>query len=358
MSRPTPRPHCHPEALPEARRRARAMTCPATRPMPPRRGLLLAACSVALAAAWPRPAPAADWPAQPVRIVVPAPAGSSLDVVVRQLQPRLEARWKQTIVVDNKPGAGGLIGVEAAAKATPDGHTLAIGFNGPVAFGPYLYKRMPYDPVRELQPIVLTTSQPNVLAVPAAHPAKTLAEFVAWAKQQPAGVSYGSVGNGSSSHLTAELFRSEDGFAAVHVPYNGSPPAANSIAAGDTQMLFAVAPALLPLVQGGRVRLLGVTSLQRLPSLPEVPTLAEQGYPGFESLAWNGFVTAAGVPAAVVERINADVNAALAEPEVREAFTRQGLIVGGGTAAEFKALIARDAKKWGAVIEKTGVKLD
>ena len=205
---------------------------------------------------------------------------------------------------------------------------------------------------------MLTTSQPNVLAVPTTIAAKTLPEFIAWAKTQGDKLSYGSVGNGSSSHLTMELFKVDTGISAVHVPYSGSPPAATSLAAGDTQMLFAVAPAMLPLVQAGKVKFLAATSLQRSESLKDVPTVAEAGYPGFEALAWNGLFTAAGTPAAVVERINADVNAALKDPAVQAALVKQGLIVGGGYAAEFKSFIERDSKKWGAIIEKVGIKID
>jgi len=239
---------------------------------------------------------AQPWPAKPVRVMVPAPAGSSLDVIVRILGDNLKERWKQPIVVDNKAGAGGMLGMDVVAKAAPDGYTLGIGFNGPVAFGPYMYKKMPYDPAKDLLPVVLTTSQPNVLAVHASNPANTLPEFVAWAKKQGNKLSYGSVGNGSSSHLTMELFKSATGIDAVHVPYSGSPPAGNSLAAGDTQALFTVAPALLPLIQGGRVKLIAATSAQRTETMKALPTVAESGYPGFEALAWNGLFTAAGTP--------------------------------------------------------------
>ncbi len=306
-------------------------------------------------------ASAQTWPQQPVRIIVPAPAGSSLDIIVRTLGERLKERWKQAIVVENKPGAGGMLGMDVVAKAAPDGYTLGIGFNGPVAFAPYLYKKMPYDPAKHLVPIVLTTSQPNVLAVNAAVPAKTIGEFVAWARQQGDKLSYGSLGNGSSSHLTMELFKSVAGIEAVHVPYAGSPPAGQSLAAGDTQALFSVAPALLPLVQGGRVRFLAVTSARRMEGMSDLPTVAESGIAGssgFEALAWNGLFAPAGVSADVLQRINADVNAVLAEPAVREAFAKQALIPGGGSAAEFKAFIDVEARKWGAIIDKVGIKLD
>jgi tripartite-type tricarboxylate transporter receptor subunit TctC len=298
------------------------------------------------------------WPDRPVHIIVPAPAGSSLDVIARLLGDKLKDRWKQAIVVDNKPGAGGLLGMDLTAKAAPDGTTLGLGLNGPIAFAPFMFKRMAYDPLKDLAPIVLTTSQPNVLAVQASNPSRTLPEFIAWAKQQGDKLSYASVGNGSSSQLTAELFDISTGIQAVHVPYNGSPPAAASVAAGDTQMLFATAPALIPMVQTGRVKLLAVTSLQRLPSLKDVPTVAEQGLPGFEALAWNGLFAPAATPAAIVERINADVNDVLKQADAREVLARQGLSVGGGSPADFKTMIAADAKKWGAIIQKAGIKLD
>ena len=301
---------------------------------------------------------AQGWPQQPVRVIVPAPAGSSLDIIVRTLGERLKDRWKQPLIVENKAGAGGMLGMDAVAKAAPDGYTVGIGFNGPIAFGPFLYRKMPYDPAKHLVPVVLTTSQPNVLAINAAVPAKTLAEFVAWARQQGNKLSYGSLGNGSSSHLTMELFKSSAGFEAVHVPYAGSPPAGQSLAAGDTQALFSIAPALLPLVQGGRIRFLATTSARRLEGMSELATVAESGYPGFEALAWNGLFAPAGVSAEILQRINADVNAVMLEPAVREAFAKQALIPGGGSAAEFKDFIDVEARKWGAIIDKVGIKLD
>ena len=293
-----------------------------------------------------------------MRVVVPAPAGSSLDVIVRTLGDKLKDRWKQPLVVDNKPGAGGMLGMDSVAKAPADGYTLGIGFNGPIAFGPYMYRKMAYDPAKDLLPIVLTTSQANVLAVQASNPANTLPEFVAWAKKQGDKLSYGSVGNGSSSHLSMELLKSVAGFDAVHVPYAGSPPAATSLAAGETQALLAVAPALMPLIQGGRIKLIATTGPRRTESMNNLQTVAEAGYPGFEALAWNGLFTAAGTPAAVVDRINADVNAALKDPAVRDAFAKQGLEVGGGSPAEFKAFIDRESKTWGAIIRKVGITID
>lgn len=319
---------------------------------------IMFACALALGLTLPGAAMAQAWPDKPVRVVVPAPAGSSLDIIVRALGEKLAVSWKHPLVVENKAGAGGMLGMDVVAKAAPDGYTLGIGFNGPIAFGPFMYKKMPYDPAKDLLPVVLTTSQPNVLAVSASNPAKTLPEFIAWAKTQGDKLNYASVGKGSSSHLSMELFLGEAGLKAVHVPYAGSPPAATSVAAGDTQMLFAVAPALLPLVDGGRIKLLAATSLKRAESLKDIPTIAEQGVPGFEALAWNGLFAPAGTPQALIDRINADVNAALADSGVRAAFLKQGLIIGGGSAAEFKAFIDQDSKKWGAIINKVGIKID
>jgi len=323
-----------------------------------RRQLLIATAAALVACPMAATAQAQSWPAKPVRVLVPAPAGSSLDIIVRTLGDKLKDRWGQPLTVDNKAGAGGMLGMDVVAKAAPDGYTLGIGFNGPIAFGPHMYKKMPYDPAKDLLPVVLTTSQPNVLAVQASNPANTLPEFIAWAKAQGNKLSYGSVGNGSSSHLTMELFKSVTGIDAVHIPYAGSPPAGTSLAAGETQALFTVAPALLPLIQGGRVKLIAATSAQRIDSMKNLPTVAESGHAGFEALAWNGLFAPAGTPAELVNRINADVNAVLKDPAVRDALLKQGLIVGGGSAAEFKGFIEREGRTWGAIIKKVGITID
>jgi tripartite-type tricarboxylate transporter receptor subunit TctC len=316
-----------------------------------------------LAAAWAAPIVAAAqaptaWPSRPVKIVVPAPAGSSLDLIVRAMSNKLGARWAQPVVVENKPGAGGMLGMDLVAKAG-DGHTLGIGFNGPVAFAPFLYRKMPYDPARDLVPVVMTTSQANVLAVNAEKvPARTVAEFVAWAKAQDGKVNYSSLGNGSSAHLTMELFLAEAGLKATHIPFNGSPPAAMAVAQGEADATFMVAPALLAHVRNNKVRLLAVSSRDRPDSLKDLPTLAAAGYPNVESLAWNGLFAAPGTPEAVVERINADANEVLKEPAVKAALDAQGLTVVGGSAADFKRVIDADVKRWGPVIDKLGIKLD
>ena len=300
----------------------------------------------------------APWPSRPVKIVVPAPAGSSLDLIVRAMSDKLGARWGQPVVIENKPGAGGMLGMDVAAKAT-DGHTLAIGFNGPVAFAPFLYRKMPYDPAKDLLPVVMTTSQANVLAVNADKvPAKTVAEFVAWAKAQAGKMNYSSLGNGSSAHLTMELFLSDAGITATHIPFNGSPPAAMAVAQGEADATFMVAPALLPHVRNNKVRMLAVSSSQRPDSLKDLPSLADAGYKAVEALAWNGVFAPAGTPDAVVARINADVNDMLKDPAVKAALDAQGLTVVGGSAADFKRVLDAEARRWGPIITRIGVKLD
>jgi tripartite-type tricarboxylate transporter receptor subunit TctC len=322
-----------------------------------RRTALSAALAAALCLSGVAHAQAA-WPTKPVHIVVPAPAGSSLDIIVRLMSDRLGAKWGQPVVVDNKAGAGGMLGVDMAAKAAPDGHTLAIGFNGPIAFAPFMYRKVPYDPVKDLVPVVMTTSQPNVLAINADVPARTVKEFIDWARKQDGKMNYSSLGMGSSAHLTMELFLAETGIKATHIPFNGSPPAAMAIAQGEAQASFMVAPALLAHVRNGKVRMLAVSSAQRAESLKDLPTLAESGLKNIDALAWNGLFAPTGTPDAVVAKINADVNAVLQEPAVRSALDQQGLTVVGGSAADFRKVVQSDTQRWGAIINRIGLKLD
>ena len=303
-------------------------------------------------------ATAQSWPQRPVRLVVPAPAGSSLDVVARTLSEKLWPLWKQSVIVENKPGAGGLIGVDAAAKAAPDGHVLALGFNGPLAFAPFLYARMPYDSKRDLAPVILTSIQPNVLAITATIPARSVRMLVDWARSQPRAVSYASIGSGSSSHLAMELFVRRAAFAAVHVPYQGSPAAALSVSRGETQLLFAVASGVMPQVQSGQLRLLAVTSERRFEGLEDLPTLSESGYPGFVAEAWNGIVAPAATPSALVTRINADVLRVLSSDGVRERFRALGMAAGGGTPAAFSTLIKSEMDRWGPVIRQVDIRIE
>ena len=320
-----------------------------------RRPLILA---TALALATPLLHAQSAWPTKPVRIVVPAPAGSSLDIIVRLMGDKLKDRWGQPIVVENKPGAGGMLGTDVVAKSAPDGHTMVIAFNGPIAFAPFMYAKMPYDPAKDLMPVVMTTSQPNVLAVNAALPIKDVKEFVAWAKARAGKVNYASLGNGSSSHLSMELFLAEAGVVATHIPFNGSPPSALSVAQGETDATMMVAPALLPHARNNKVRLLAVTSRQRPDSLKDLPTMAEAGLPGVEALAWNGLFVAAGTPEAIVMRINADVNAVLQDAGIKTALDNQGLTPVGGSVADFRATVAADTQRWGRIINRIGLKIE
>jgi len=302
---------------------------------------------------------AETWPSKPVKIVVPAPPGSSLDNIARLLNDRLAERWGQPVVVENKPGAGGMLGTDVAAKAAPDGHTMVLSFNGPIAFAPFLYNKVPYDAAKDLAPVVMTTSQPNVLAVNAAKvPAKTVKEFVDWAKAGNGSMNYASLGNGSSAHLTMELFMAEAGLKGTHIPYNGSPPAALAVAQGDVDAVFMVAPALLPHVKSGKVRLIAVSSAQPLESMKDLPTLASAGYKAVESMAWNGLFVPAATPGPVIAKINADVNALLVDSAVRTALDNQGLTPVGGSAADLKHLVETEQKRWAPIITKIGVKLD
>ena len=316
---------------------------------------LTAALSTALDITLPAAAQGA-WPSRPVKIVVPTGPGSSLDLIVRAMSDKLAARWGQPVVIENKPGAGGMLGMDAVAKAT-DGHTLGIGFNGPLAYAPFLYAKTPYDPTKDLKAVVMTTSQPNVLAVNTDVPARTVAELVAWAKAQGGKVNYSSLGNGSSAHLTMELLLSEAGFAATHVPFNGSPPAAMAVAQGEAQLTFMVAPALLPHVRNNKARLLAVTSSQRPDSLKDLPTMAEAGYPNVEALAWNGLVGPASLPEAVAQRVATDVTELLKDAAVRQVLDNAGLTAVGGTPEAFRRFIDGDVKRWGPVITRLGVKL-
>lgn len=299
------------------------------------------------------------WPSRPVRMIVPTGPGSSLDLIIRATSDRLAARLGQPIIVDNKPGAAGIIGTDAIAKAS-DGHTFGISFNGPLAFAPFLYQKMPYRLPEDFAPIVMTTSQPNVLAVNAKLPVQSVADLVQWLRANVGKASFASIGNGSSSHLSMELLKAATGTFALHIPYNGSPPSALSVAAGDTQMIMTVAPALLPHVQAGRVRLLAVTSKTRYRPLADLPTVAESGLPelrDFEAIAWNAIVGPASTPPAVVDRLNREFNEALKDGGVAERLTGQGMTPTGGSPDDLLRLMRDEATRWGPVIKRSGLTL-
>jgi tripartite-type tricarboxylate transporter receptor subunit TctC len=325
--------------------------------MPLLRGL--AALCLGLAAAAPfAPAQAQGWPDKPIKFIVAAPAGSSIDVLARTLGDKLKDRLGQPVVVENRPAAGGTGATDFVAKSAPDGYTMLMSFNGPLAFGPHLYTKLPYDPQKDLAPVIVTSSQPNVLAVNANLPAQSVKELVAYAKANPGKLNYASVGNGSSSHLTMELLKTTAGLDIVHVPFNGSPPAVTATVQGETQMMFAVMQPLQAQIQAGRLRALAVTTASRFPLLPDLPTIAESGFPGFEALAWNGVLVAAGTPRPIVTRLNAELNAILKDAAVKSTLNAQGFELIGGTPEDFAHLIRSESDKWAPVIKKTGARID
>lgn len=298
-----------------------------------------------------------SWPTRPIRFVVAAPGGSSLDIIARTMSDKLKERLGQPIFIDNVPGASGTIATGNVAKATPDGYTWLLSFNGPLAFTKFLTK-LPYDPQTDLIPIIQTSSQPNVLAVHAGLPVKNATELIAYAKKNPGKLNYASVGNGSSSHLTMELFKSMAGIYAVHIPFNGAPPAALSTAVGDTHMLFSVPSVVMHHVKSGKLKALAVSSATRFSLMPELPTVAETGLPKFESLTWNGVLVPRGTPPEIVQRLNREMDAVLRMPDVKARLNTAGLEPVGGSPDAFKALIASEAGKWAEIIKRTGATLD
>jgi tripartite-type tricarboxylate transporter receptor subunit TctC len=297
------------------------------------------------------------WPSRPIRFIVAAPGGSSLDVIARTVGDKLKERLGQPVVVENIPGASGTIASGNVARSAPDGHTLLMSYNGPLAFTQYL-TTLPYDPQKDLAPVIQTSAQPNVLVVPAGLPVKSVAELIRYTKSRPGKLNYASVGNGSSSHLTMELFKDMAGLYVVHIPYNGAPPAALSVATGDTQMLFSVPTVVMPHLRSGKIRAIAVTSATRFPLLPDLPTMAESGLPKFEAITWNGIMVPAGTPPEIIQRLNREVDAILRLQDVRARLHGAGLEPAGGSPEQFKALIAAEAKKWSGIIRKTGAKLD
>lgn len=321
--------------------------------------MLVAICLFVASAAT---ALADTFPARPIKWIVAGPAGGSLDVIARTLQEKLRASLGQPIVIENRAGAGGTIGANEVAKSLPDGHTWLLGFNGPLAFAPYLYARLPYQPARDLLPVILTTSQPNLIAVNIDFPAGSMKGLVDILKANPGKYAYASVGNGSSSHLTMEYLKLLTGASVLHVPFNGGGlPAIQSIVSGDAQILATVPTTLSPQIAVGRMKAIAVTGAKRYALLPDIPTVMESGVrelQKFESSAWNGVLVPAGTPRPIVDRINAALNAALHDPPIRQRLMAAGLDPAGGTPEQFGRLIAEESAKWAPVIRQTGAKLD
>jgi tripartite-type tricarboxylate transporter receptor subunit TctC len=314
--------------------------------------------SFLLAFAFASGAAAQAYPSKPIRLVVPFPAGSTPDIVGRALGQKLAEAWGQPVVAENKTGAGGNIGTADAAKSAPDGHTLVIGINGPVAVNKALYKSLPYDPEKDLQPISLLAVGAQMLAVHPSVPASNLKEFVDYARKNPGKLSYGSVGAGSGSHLTMELLKSQAKIDLVHVPYRGFPPAVQDLLAGNIHATFAIVPAVLPNVKAGKLKAIAVTSEKRSELAPDVPTVAEQGFPRFDATVWIGLLAPAGLPKDVFEKLAAETQRGMADPELRKRLGSLGFQVVGGTPDQFAEFIRSETKKWGDIVKLTGAKAE
>jgi tripartite-type tricarboxylate transporter receptor subunit TctC len=295
---------------------------------------------------------------KPLRIVVPFTPGGSTDILARALAPKLQLALGQTVVIDNKPGAGGSIGAAEAARAEPDGHTVLMGHIGTLAVNPALYPKLPYDPLKSFVPVAWVARVPNVLVVPAAAPSRTLQQFIERARANPGKLSYSSGGNGSAAHISYELLKLRARIFVTHIPYRGAAPAVADVIAGQVDSVFTGAPALLPHVRSGRLRALAVSSPQRIAALPEVPTVAESGFPGFDADQWYGVVAPAGTPAARVAQLNAEINKALATPEVQQQLALEGAIPTPDAPQAFGALIAREIPRWAEVVKAGNVKPD
>lgn len=303
-------------------------------------------------------ASAQGYPSKPVTLIVPFPGGSTPDIVGRALAQKLHEAWGQPVVVENKTGAGGNIGTAEAARAAPDGYTLVIGINGPVAVNKTLYKTLPYDPEKDLQPISLLAVGAQMLAIHPSVPASNLKEFVAHVRNNPGKLSYGSVGAGSGSHLTMELLKSQAKLDMVHVPYRGFPPAVQDLLAGNIQATFAIVPAVLGNVKAGKLKGIAVTSEKRSELAPDVPTVAEQGFPRFDATVWIGLLSPAGLPKDVLAKIAAETQKGMADPELRKRLGASGFQIVGGTPEQFASFIRSETKKWGDIVKLTGAKVD
>jgi tripartite-type tricarboxylate transporter receptor subunit TctC len=309
------------------------------------------------------PAQAQSWPTKPVRIVVPFPPGGTTDIVARAIGVELQRMWQHAVVIENRPGAGGNIGADLVAKSAPDGYTLLMGTVGTHAINAALFAqsgtKMPFDPVKDFVPITLAAGVPNVMVINPKLPVTTVAEFIAYAKARPGQLNMASSGNGTSIHLSGELFKTVTGIYMVHFPYRGSAPAVTDLIAGNMNVMFDNLPSALPHIKSGRLKALAVTSRTRSPALPDVPTIEEAaGLKGFDASSWFGLFAPAGTPRAIVDKIQSDVARALALPEVRERFVAQGADPGGNTPEQFAAFIRAETDKWTRVVKFSNAKVD
>jgi tripartite-type tricarboxylate transporter receptor subunit TctC len=300
----------------------------------------------------------AAYPSKPVHIVVPFPPGGSTDLLARRLGEKLSVAWGQPVIVDNRAGAGGTVGADYVAKSAPDGYTLLMGVTGSNAISGALYPKLPYDVVKDFAPVSLVVSSPLVLVSRPGFEAKTVKELVAMSKAKPGSVSFGSPGNGTSMHLTGEMFKLAAHVSMLHIPYRGSAGALTDLMGGQIDTMFGDFLVVWPQIRSGKLAAIAVTSSQRHKMLPDVPTIAESGYPGFEALSWQGLFAPAATPPAIVAQLNREVNKALTSPEIQEYFSASGFTLGGSSAPEFKAFVEAEAGKWGRIVRASGAKPD
>ena len=298
------------------------------------------------------------YPNRPVKVIVAFPPGQATDQAARAIAQRLSESLGQQFFVENRPGAASIIGSEAAAKSPNDGYTLFMGSSGSLAVNPGMYAKLPYDPVKDFTPISLTLKVPFFVVVNPSVPAGSVKELVAHLKANPGKVNFGSAGNGASNHLSAELFKSVTGVSIVHVPYKGSPPAVTDLLAGQIGMMFETGPLIMPHVKSGRLKVLAVGSAQRSLAAPDLVTVAESGYPGFETVGWAGLLAPAGTPKEIVAKLNAEVVKILSQPEVTGRFVTLGAELLSSSAEDFGAYIKSETAKWGKVIKDSGAKAD
>ena len=304
------------------------------------------------------PALAQPYPAQPIRLVVPYPPAGATDVVARLLAERVAASAGWAFVVDNKPGAGGNIGLDAVAKSKADGYTLALGQTADLAINPALYGKMPYDALKDFTPIAFVAQQPVVVVVRSDSPYRTLAQLIAAARAAPGALTLASAGNGTVGHLAGELLARRAGYKVTHVPYKGAAPALSDLLGGQTDFMLPTPQAALPLVKGGKLRALAVTSARRLPVLGDVPTVAESGHAGFEAIDWKVLVGPAGLPPEVVQRIHAEVERALGKTDVLARLLADGSAPMNGSPEQLGRFIGAEYRRWGDVVRDAAVKLD
>lgn len=319
--------------------------------------VLITLCLIAVVTPFTPGAWAQAYPTKPIRIVVPFPAGGTSDILSRAIGQKLTEEWKQPIIVDNRPGASANIGAEIVVKSPPDGYTL-LAASTIHTINPSLYSKLAYDPVRDFTPITLLATTSQVLAVHPSVPVKTVKEFIAYAKKRPGELHYSSAGNGSQPHLTAELFKSRTGINIVHVPYKGAPPAMTDLLAGHVALTFATSPSAVPHVRSGKLRALAVSTAKRINALPDVPTIDEAGVPGFEASGANGLVGPAGMPVAIVEKLNAAVVRIVKEPAMSKYLSEQGADPFTTTPAEYAAYIKSEVAKWAKAVKDSGARID